>query len=215
MNFADRLTSAVKRSGSVIAAGLDPRLEDLPLFVQEGLVAGTSLEDRLDSILSSFYLKALEKLSASVAAIKPNIAFFEQYGIGGLRAYEQVIAAARAMGLLVITDAKRGDIGSTAQAYSSAFLGKTSIAQESRSFFESDALTVNPYLGFDTLEVFINDCIKYKKGIFVLVKTSNPGSASIQDITDRKSGKSISALVADWLGENSGRLYLPCPGSGA
>ncbi len=152
------------------------------------------------------YLKpCLEAFAGQVAAVKPNIAFFEQFGIGGLRAFSYLLKLARELDILVIADAKRGDIGSTAAAYGRAFIGGSRAFDKSVSDFEADALTVNPFLGFDTLEPFLNSCREYGKGLFVLVKTSNPGSGELQSSVDA-SGRSVSQRIALWLDKNADAL---------
>lgn len=182
-SFSDRLHSAVTRTNSVLVAGLDPRLEDLPGFVTTAALAREGTwEDQIEYGLRVYLDAALGAIEGRVPCIKPNVAFFEQYGIGGLKAFAYCLQRARAMGLITIADAKRGDIGSTAQAYSAAFLGRVNVFGTSRPVFDADALTVSPYLGFDTLEEFINDCVTYQKGLFVLVKTSNPGAADLQNL---------------------------------
>lgn len=181
--FSDRLDAAVSRTNSILVAGLDPRIEDLPSFVTTAALAhhGT-WQDQVEYGLCRYLDAALGAVEGLVPCVKPNIAFFEQYGIGGLKAFAYCLQKARAMGLITIADAKRGDIGSTAQAYSAAFLGRVNIFGSSCPVFDADALTVSPYLGFDTLEEFIKDCMTYHKGLFVLVKTSNPGAADLQNL---------------------------------
>jgi orotidine-5'-phosphate decarboxylase len=195
-NFADRLESAIKKQHSVIVAGFDPVIENLPEFIKK--------EKGNKNALIAFHRIALEAIDSQVAGIKINTAFFEQYGLEGIEALEIIANEAKKAGILLIADAKRGDIGSTAKAYSNAFLGKDC---------PFDALTVSPFLGFDTLEVFLEDCIKNSKGIFVLVKTSNPGSSDIQGIKD-KDGRSISDMIAAWVDKNAGKLIGKCGYSG-
>jgi orotidine-5'-phosphate decarboxylase len=209
MNFADRLTASIKENKSFIVAGFDPVLDTFPdFFLQEG-AKEKSNEDAIYRALSSHYESAFEALRGVVAAIKPNIAFFEQYGLGGLRAFERVCSLGKERRLPVIVDAKRGDIGSTAAAYSNAFLGRVKSFGKEVKTFEADAVTVNPFLGFDTIEPFVKNCTEYGKGIFILVKTSNPGSAAIQGIKD-SSTKEISELVAEWIEKNTGPLMGSC-----
>ena len=210
MNFADRLQASIDRSGSFVVAGFDPRLESFPRFILEEAQRKTSTgEDAVCLALTTFHAVALEALSQKIAAVKPNLAFFESYGIGGLRAFLAICRIAKEHGLPLVADGKRGDIGSTAKAYSSAFLGKSSIFGESAPVFDADALTVNPFLGFDTLEAFLNDCKEYGKGIFVLVKTSNPGSGDIQN-EKLQNGETISRKIAAWADRQGRDLIGKC-----
>ena len=215
MKFADRLHQSIKRSKSVLVAGFDPVLDDFPKFIlEEAGKKSSNSEELIYLALTSFYQISLDAVADSVAAIKPNIAFFEQYGVGGIRAFASVCSMIKEKKLPVIADAKRGDIGSTATAYSAAFLGRSNIAGKKTSIFDVDALTVNPFLGFDTLEPFLNDCREYDKGIFVLVKTSNEGSAAIQGLKAGDSGKTISEQVAQHLASLASQLMGDCGYSG-
>ncbi len=173
--FADRLANAVLDRRSQLVVGLDPRLELLPVELRgdahlgRGAIAGAYVR---------FCRGLIDAVCPYVVAVKPQAAFFEALGADGTRAFEEICAYARTVGLLVIADAKRGDIGSTARAYASAYLeprpGEGPVA---------DALTVNAYLGRDSLEPFVAECRRSGGGIFCLVKTSNPGGADVQDLT--------------------------------
>jgi orotidine-5'-phosphate decarboxylase len=211
MNFADRLAASISRANSFIVAGFDPQLETFPETILNDAAQTTQTEeDFVYTALTSFYLLALEALTPHIAAVKPNIAFFEQYGLGGLRAFGTVCQAAREHRLPVIADAKRGDIGSTAQAYSRAFLGKSEVMGRKIATWEVDSVTVNPFMGFDTIAPFIEDCVAHQKGIFVLVKTSNPGSGDIQGIQALDTKLDISTAVAQWLDREGRRLIGEC-----
>lgn len=204
MNFADKIIERCETTQSVVVAGFDPRPEAFPtIFLAEAKNRFEDSESRIFNALSDFHLTALDSLANKVAAIKPNAAFFEQFGIGGIRALHQICLKAESLDVPVIMDAKRGDIGSTAEAYSRAFLGQTEMFGESFRAFPSSALTVSPFLGFDTLEPFIADAKKCNKGIFILVKTSNPGSADIQGQSDQDGA---TKKIASWISENSERL---------
>lgn len=213
-NFADRLQAAIQHSQSFIVAGFDPRLEDFPPFIlQQAKSRSESQEDAIYNALISFYSLALEASQGAIAAVKPNIAFFEQYGLAGLRAFAAIVNMARERQVLVIADVKRGDIGSTAQAYSAAYLGRSSIFGERTAVFDADAITVSPFLGFDTVQTFFKDCAEYGKGIFVLVKTSNPGSGDIQALRAAGSGEqslatgqTVSERLAIWLDSQAPQL---------
>jgi orotidine-5'-phosphate decarboxylase len=211
MNFADRLTASIARTHSFIVAGFDPQLETFPeVVLAEATRTTRTDEEFVFAALTSFYTLALDALAPHVAAIKPNIAFFEQYGLGGLRAFDIVCRAARERGLPVIADAKRGDIGSTAQAYSRAFIGKVTVGARTIPTWNVDAVTVNPFLGFDTIAPFVADCLDHERGIFVLVKTSNPGSGDIQGIRGGESDLDISGSIARWLDKEGRKLLGTC-----
>ena len=159
--FRDRLAECVDRMGPAVV-GLDPRLEALPT----GLAPGAPPPERL----LTFYRQALEVLAAHIGVVKPNIAFFERFGAAGFAAYETTCALAHEHGLLVIGDVKRGDIGSTAEAYADIHLRL------------ADAVTLHPYLGTDSLAPFLAQCADQGKGVFVLVRTSNPSALELQDL---------------------------------
>jgi len=204
-SFADRLTDSISSTGSALVAGCDPVLESLPSFlIDEAAQKAASDDEFISRALSRFTELFLAAVSGGVAAIKPNIAFFEQYGLPGLQVFHSFCGAIRAAKIPLVIDAKRGDIGSTAAAYSAAFLGKVSIRGRDFTAFEGDALTINPFLGFDTLEPFINDCKERGKGVFVLLQTSNPGAKDLQGLSC--DGVTVSGYVARWLAENAERL---------
>lgn len=211
--FADTLQKSIQSTGSYLVAGCDPVIEKLPAFlITSAEQASSSDAEFFERVLKDFCTLFVAAISGRVAAAKPNIAFFEQYGIPGLLAFAGLCDALRANGIPVIVDAKRGDIGSTAAAYSATFLGQTSVNGRRAPSFSADALTVNPFLGFDTLEPFLKDCIAYGKGIFVLVQTSNPGAKDLQGrIAD---GSSISDHVARWIAATGDSLRGECGWSG-
>ena len=159
-----------------------------------------------------FHSIALEACADKIACVKPNIAFYECLGIAGLRALQTIVLMIKDYKLPVILDSKRGDIGSTATAYSSAFLGCGTAFGKPTGLIDADALTINPFLGFDTLQPFLDDCYSYEKGIFVLVKTSNPGSSAIQDLN--VDGKTISMRLAEWVNTEGEKLIGECGYSG-
>lgn len=173
--FGERLAEACRRVNVPLAIGLDPHLDRIPAVVQarrDGLT-GAAFRALAAAEVRSFGAQVVEAIAGRVAAIKPQVAFFEQLGAPGMAALEAVCADARAAGLLVIADAKRGDISSTAAAYARAYLVPDAP-------FAADALTVSPYLGLDTLEPFLAPCRAHGGGLFVLVRTTNPGSAALQ-----------------------------------
>ena len=173
--FADRLAQAVLDKGNPVLVGLDPRLKQLP----EPLLVGSIEHDPVAAAdaFRQFCFGIIDVVAPLVPAVKPQAAFFEELGPTGMAALADVIQYARNAGLLVILDAKRGDIGSTAEAYARAYLGRGEA-----SVWGADALTVNPYLGDDSLTPFVDTAQQHEAGIFVLVKTSNPGGKTFQDL---------------------------------
>lgn len=179
-NYADRLVSAIHKKGNPCVVGLDPRLNMMPDFVTS-CSSKMEKEKAIQVAITNFHRIILDVVSPLVPAVKLQIAFYEQYGIPGLLAFADTIQIAKKKGLIVIVDAKRNDIASTAEAYANAFLGKSTIFGSRKSVFDIDCITVSPFLGRDSLEPFVKACTEYGKGIFILVKTSNPGSVDIQD----------------------------------
>ena len=182
-NFADRLIEAIRAKGSPICVGLDPRLAQLPEFLREEhrIKKGGSFEAAADCIFE-FNKGIIDAVHDLVPAVKPQIAFYEQFGFAGMFAFEETCKYAKEKGLLVIADAKRGDIGSTAEAYAAAFLGKVDLfGHEVDAPVWCDALTVVPYLGSDGITPFVERCAAQGKGLFVLAKTSNVSSGELQD----------------------------------
>lgn len=202
--FADRLAAAVTRTGSATCVGLDPRLDQLPEPIRREISTGHP--DSVAAGYTRFCLEILDAVGDLVPCVKPQAAFFEQLGPAGSVALAEVIRGAVSRGLLVILDGKRNDIGSTAVAYADGYLGRGD-----RSPWGADSLTVSPYLGRDSLQPFIDTCVERDAGIFVLVKTSNPGGGDLQDLPSREqpvaATRPIYRHVADWLNEaNEGRL---------
>lgn len=169
-HFADRLTEANRRSGTVLCMGIDPHAAMIPALFG----AATPGTDGGISALGDFTAACLEQALGRVAAIKPQAAFFEQYGPEGMVILASLAREAIAAGMLVVMDAKRGDIGSTSTAYAAGWLGHDAP-------FPSDALTINPWLGIDTLEPFLERADETQSGLFVLNRTSNPGAGALQD----------------------------------
>lgn len=175
MKFADQLIAAVQKKNNSVCVGLDPRLGSLPPEIRERV--DVSDPRSIASSYEAFCKGVLDVVSDLVPIVKPQSAFFEALGPAGVNALASVVAYAKAKNVLLLMDAKRGDIGSTAEAYAAAYLG------ESQTGLSSDALTVNPYMGVDTLQPFLDACNSNDRGMFVLVKTSNPGSGHFQDRT--------------------------------
>jgi orotidine-5'-phosphate decarboxylase len=200
--FIDKLIEAVKEKDNPTVVGLDPKIEYVPSLLREEAFReyGKNLKGVAHAILS-FNKKIIDAVYDIVPAVKPQLAYYEMYGIEGLKVFDETVKYSKEKGLIVIADGKRNDIGSTAQSYSSAYLGKSVIDEGiEESVFDVDALTVNPYLGVDGIKPFIDDCKKYKKGVFILVKTSNKSSGQIQDLFTQL-GKSIYEIVAELVEE--------------
>lgn len=181
-HFADRLHQAVAAVGSPVCVGLDPVLERLPAAVEGGTPA-----ERFEV----FCRGVIDAVAGKAAAVKPQLACFERYGAAGWAAYERVVDHARSAGLIVIADAKRGDIGISASHYAAALLTGDHAA---------DAVTVNPYLGPDTLGPFIDTASRVGSGLFALVRTSNPGSDALQSLR-LADGRTVAQAVADTIAE--------------
>jgi orotidine-5'-phosphate decarboxylase len=202
-SFADRLAEAVQRKGSQLVVGLDPRVELLPVELQGDTSAAAAC--------SRFCRGIVDAVAPAAVAVKPQSAFFDALGPDGAGAFEEVCDYARAAGLLVIADAKRGDIGSTARAYASAFLEPRGAGPPL-----ADALTVNSYLGRDAVEPFLQACRLHGAGVFCLVKTSNAGGAEIQDLAlsdGRPLWHEVARLVAEWGEEYVGENGLSAVGA--
>ena len=206
-NIIDILIQKIKETRNPTVMGLDPRYEMLPKCVINKYPQ--TLEGVAQAIVE--YNKALIDATYDIIpAIKPQIAFYEMYGIPGMQAFKETCEYAKQKGMIVIADIKRGDIGSTAQGYSNAYLGKTKIGDIEQSIYDIDFVTVNPYMGTDCIKPFIEDCKKYNKGLFILVKTSNPSSGELQDLK-LENGEEVytrvAKLVENWgeelCGENN------------
>jgi orotidine-5'-phosphate decarboxylase len=192
-NFADRLAEAVAGKQSQLAVGLDPRLDLLPVELRGEAVLGPA---GAAASVARFCRGIVDAVAPHVVAVKPQAAFFEALGSDGMRALEEVCAHARSLGVLVLLDAKRGDIGSTARGYAEAYLeprdGGVPVA---------DAITASPYLGHDSVEPFLAACRRHGAGVFFLVRTSNAGAADIQDATlsdGRPLWQHVADLVREW-----------------
>jgi orotidine-5'-phosphate decarboxylase len=187
--FGDRLAKAVQTKGNPACVGLDPRLEQLPDGIRVDRAASLEVQA---SAYEKFCCEVIDATYSLVPVVKPQSAFFEELGPYGVLALGRVCNYASSKGLIVLMDAKRNDIGSTATAYAKAYLGTSG-----QSAWGTDALTVSPYLGSDTLQPFIDQCTAVGAGIFVLVKTSNPGSGFLQDLS--VDSRTISDRVADFV----------------
>jgi orotidine-5'-phosphate decarboxylase len=184
VQFADRLIEKILAKDSRCIVGLDPRVDQMPAFVRGN---GTY------AAITAFHELVIDAVADLIPAVKPQLAFYEQYGVAGMQAFENTVLAAKRRGLLVIADGKRNDISSTAEAYANAYLGEDA--------FDCDALTVTPYLGRDSLAPFVEACKKHGKGMFVVLKTSNPGSRDFQDQRLETTGRPLYESIASALHE--------------
>jgi orotidine 5'-phosphate decarboxylase subfamily 2 len=177
MNYADRLASKIETCGNPSVLGLDPRIEQMPKVVRElADERATDKTDRIRRSIGIFHELVIDATADIVPAVKLQLAFYEQYGVGGMQGYVDTLAEARRANLITIADGKRNDVPATAEAYARAFL--TAEAE-----FAADAVTISPYLGSESMQPFIELAEEHHRGIYVLVKTSNPGSGEIQDLS--------------------------------
>lgn len=206
----NELVKKIKEKDAPIVVGLDPMLSYIPDHILEDAFAacGMNLEGAALAIWQ--YNKGIiDGIYDLVPAVKPQIAMYEQFGVEGLKAYERTCKYARKKGLVVIGDIKRGDIGSTSEAYAIGHVGKVILGNHAFSPFTEDFVTVNPYLGSDGVKPFIKVCKEEKKGIFILVKTSNPSSGEFQDqlVDGRPLYEIVAEKVARWGQEHMGDAY--------
>jgi orotidine-5'-phosphate decarboxylase len=211
-HFADRLHDAIRRKGTAALVGLDPRLDWIPpAILAQARAVESDATFAAARAFEEFCVRLIEVVAPLVPAVKPQSAFFEQYGPAGVAALGRVIAFARKRGLIVILDAKRGDIGSTAEAYAAGLIG----GAEPEHPWQADALTVSPYLGADTLEPFVNRAKQVGGGIYVLVRTSNPGAGTFQDHTANRQTlfEVVAATVERLASETKGNGNYGCVGA--
>jgi orotidine-5'-phosphate decarboxylase len=206
-NFADNLIEAIKKKKSHVVVGLDPDYDKLPQSLKK--VYGVSLKS-VGAAITEFNYHIINAVYDLVPAIKPQIAFYERYGIEGIKAFIRTVRYGKKKGLIVIEDAKRNDIGSTATAYSEAHIGRVKLNAREVPIYDVDAITINPYLGADGIIPFLHDVNRYHKGIFVLVKTSNPSSSDLQDLdiiykhNRYKLYEVVARLVDEWGSHSEG-----------
>ena len=197
----NKLTAKIQKTNAPIVVGLDPMLNYIPKHIQEKAFKeyGETLEGAAEAIWQ-FNKEIVDKTYDLIPAVKPQIAMYEQFGIPGLMAYKKTVDYCKSKDLVVIGDIKRGDIGSTSAAYAVGHLGKVQVGDNKIAAFDEDFATVNPYLGSDGVKPFIDVCKEEKKGIFVLVKTSNPSSGEFQDriIDGRPLYELVGEKVAQW-----------------
>nr|WP_288664719.1 orotidine-5'-phosphate decarboxylase [uncultured Dorea sp.] len=206
----NQLVANIKKTGAPIVVGLDPMLNYIPEQVQKKAFAeyGETLEGAAEAIWQ-FNKEIVDKTYDLIPAVKPQIAMYEQFGLPGLAAFKKTVDYCKEKGLVVIGDIKRGDIGSTSAAYAVGHIGKVKVGSKTYAPFDEDFVTVNPYLGSDGVNPFLDVCKEEKKGIFVLVKTSNPSSGEFQDqkIDGRPLYELVGEKVTAWGSEVMGDEY--------
>ena len=206
----NQLVANIKKTGAPIVVGLDPMLNYIPEQVQKKAFAeyGETLEGAAEAIWQ-FNKEIVDKTYDLIPAVKPQIAMYELFGLPGLAAFKKTVDYCKEKGLVVIGDIKRGDIGSTSAAYAVGHIGKVKVGSKTYAPFDEDFVTVNPYLGSDGVNPFLDVCKEEKKGIFVLVKTSNPSSGEFQDqkIDGRPLYELVGEKVAAWGSEVMGDEY--------
>ena len=206
----NKLMNKIQKTNAPIVVGLDPMLSYVPSHIQQKAFAeyGETLEGAAEAIWQ-FNKEIIDKTYDLIPAVKPQIAMYEQFGIEGLKAYQKTVDYCKSKDLVVIGDIKRGDIGSTSAAYAVGHLGKVQVGSKSYAGFDEDFATVNPYLGSDGVKPFVDVCKEEKKGLFILVKTSNPSSGEFQDqlVDGRPLYELVGEKVAQWGEEHMGDSY--------
>ncbi len=206
----NRLVEEIKKKEAPIVVGLDPTLKLIPKFLMDKAISeyGESLQ-AASAAIWEYNKGIIDAIAEYIPAVKPQIAMYEQFGMPGLEAFEKTVKYCKQKGLVVIGDIKRGDIGSTSTAYAIGHLGGVKIGNTLCRGFDEDFVTVNPYLGSDGVKPFIDVCKEEKKGIFVLVKTSNPSSGEFQDqlVGNRKLFELVGEKVNEWAMDCMGDEY--------
>ena len=206
----NKLINKIQKTKAPIVVGLDPMLSYVPEHIQKKAFDefGETLEGAAEAIWQ-FNKEIVDKTYDLIPAVKPQIAMYEQFGIEGLKAYKKTVDYCKSKDLVVIGDIKRGDIGSTSAAYATGHLGKVQVGSKTYAGFDEDFATVNPYLGSDGVKPFIDVCKEEKKGLFILVKTSNPSSGEFQDqlINGKPLYEMVGEKVAQWGEDHMGDSY--------
>lgn len=213
----NKLIAKIRKTNAPIVVGLDPMMKFVPEHIRKAAFAehGQTLEGAAEAIWQ--YNKGIvDAIYDLVPAVKPQIAMYEQFGIPGLTAFKKTVDYCKEKGLVVIGDIKRGDIGSTSEAYAVGHLGKVQIGDSRHYGFDEDFATVNPYLGSDGVKPFLKICDEEKKGVFILVKTSNPSSGELQDRLVKGAGENGERPLYEIVGEQVaawGAEYMPEEGN--
>ena len=212
-----KLIQKIQKTNAPIVVGLDPTLKFVPEYIKQAAFEeyGETLEGAAEAVWQ--YNKGIvDAVCDLVPAVKPQIAMYEQFGIPGLAAFKKTVDYCKGKDLVVIADVKRGDIGSTSEAYAVGHLGGVQVGSKFCRGFDEDFVTVNPYLGSDGIKPFLKVCAEEKKGIFVLVKTSNPSSGELQDRLVKGAGESGERPLYEIVGEQVaawGAEYMPEEGN--
>lgn len=206
----NRLIENIKKTQAPIVVGLDPMMSFIPEQIQKKAFAeyGETLEGAAEAIWQ-YNKEIVDAVYDLIPAVKPQIAMYEQFGLEGLRVFKKTVDYCKEKGLVVIGDVKRGDIGSTSAAYATAHLGRVQVGSKTYLPFDEDFATVNPYLGTDGIKPFVDVCKQEKKGLFILVKTSNPSSGEFQDqlVNGRPLYELVGEYVARWGEDCMGEEY--------
>ena len=206
----NKLIEKIQKTHAPIVVGLDPMLNYVPEHIQKRAFAeyGETLEGAAEAIWQ-FNKEIVDATYDLIPAVKPQVAMYEQFGIEGVKAFKKTVDYCHEKGLVVIGDVKRGDIGSTSEAYAVGHLGKVKVGSQQFAGFDEDFATVNPYLGSDGIKPFIKVCKEENKGLFILVKTSNPSSGEFQDrLIDGRP-------LYEWVGKLMPKTFILVPGYGA
>lgn len=206
----NKLVKKIQKTNAPIVVGLDPMMNYIPEHIQKKAFAeyGETLEGAAEAIWQ-FNKEIIDHTYDLIPAVKPQIAMYEQFGVPGIQAFLKTVEYCHEKDLVVIGDIKRGDIGSTSAAYAAGHIGKVTVGSKTYSPFQEDFVTVNPYLGTDGIKPFIDVCKEEKKGLFILVKTSNPSSGEFQDrlIDGRPLYEHVGEKVAEWGADCMGDSY--------
>jgi orotidine-5'-phosphate decarboxylase len=206
----NKLITKIQKTNAPIVVGLDPMLNYIPEHIQKSAFSeyGETLEGAAEAIWQ-YNKEIVDAVYDIIPAVKPQIAMYEQFGIEGLKAFKKTVDYCKEKDLVVIGDIKRGDIGSTSEAYAIGHLGKVSVGSKSYAGFDEDFVTVNPYLGTDGIKPFVDVCKEEKKGLFILVKTSNKSSGEFQDrlIDGKPLYEYVGEKVAEWGADCMGDSY--------
>lgn len=196
-NMMDKLIDRIRETNNPTVIGIDPKYDMIPECIKN------KYEQNMEGVakaIEEFNKALIDATFDIIPAVKINIAFYEMYGLEGIKVFEETYKYAKEKGMLVMADIKRGDIGSTSKAYSNAFLGRTQIGEKEEKIYDVDFVTLNPYMGIDSIKPFIEDCKKYNKGAFIIVKTSNPSSGDLQDLK-LENGEEVYTRVAKLVEE--------------
>lgn len=209
-NMINKLVDKIKKTNAPVVVGLDPMLKYIPEHIKKAAFSqyGETLEGAAEAVWQ-FNKAIVDCIYDIVPAVKPQVAMYEQFGVPGMAAFKKTVDYCKQKDLVVIGDVKRGDIGSTSEAYAVAHLGKVMVGNTILSAFDEDFATVNPYLGSDGINPFLKVCQEEKKGIFILVKTSNPSSGEFQDriIDGRPLYEWVGEKVNEWASQCMGDQY--------